>query len=218
MMSSAQSPFVSDSPYSRLAAPSNETRQGAVGLGMFFLMQGAVEVLQSTSGDSGAADSKELVNVMLAVCAFGERALSHETATLPAHATVRALRFCELSVLLREDFFAICKINPNLRIQLREYVLGRDASYAEDKAVERPSARSSMRSSVFAIAGMVQQPQPMDENRARELQRAKTQANLHRTRTATAFTGRGWVRKTGRQSEGLARASAWMRKVSKIPE
>ena len=198
-------------PYS---PPSRDTWQGAVGLGMFFLMQGAVEVLQSTTDDSdvsqGATESKELINVMLAVCAFGERALSHETATLPAHATVRALRFCELSVLLREDFFSICKLNPGLRVSLREYVLGRDD--ASDKAVERSSTRSSMRNSVFAIAGMgssPQQPQPVDENRLRELKRAKTQANLHRTRTATAFTGRGWVRKSDKRREGLARASMW---------
>lgn len=140
--------------------------QNDIGVGIFFLMQGAVEVMNHKE-DSRAeeSDTNELVSVMLAVCAFGERALSR----MPAKASVRALRFCEISVLLTDDFDAICELNPLLRQHLDSYVFGRDQMYADragatssswsgqrnGDASLRSSERSSVRTSVASIATVV---------------------------------------------------------------
>ena len=96
---------------------------------------GAVEVLKTAEESVGP--KLELQNIMLAVCAFGERALSNEDGTshaAKADATVRALRFCELSVLLRDDFFTLCELNSGLRDHLNSYVLGRARSPCESTA------------------------------------------------------------------------------------
>ena len=66
-------------------------KEGTIGVGLFLLMKGAVE---TTSGG-------ELLVVLLAVAAFGEAALQSEK---PSDVTIRALRFCETSILMREDW------------------------------------------------------------------------------------------------------------------
>jgi len=109
--------------------------EGEVAVGLFCLMQGAVEVLQLTEDiENGVVTQRynELTQVMLATCAFGERALSADPKAAASEFTVRTLRFCELSVLLREDFNEMCELNPKLLEYVNKYVLERDKSDAKN--------------------------------------------------------------------------------------
>ena len=81
-------------------------KQGEMSLGLFFLLKGAVEVVRDDV----------LHSVLFAVSAFGESSLlTRDTAS----ATVRALRFCEITVLLREDFDHLAELNPQIVSFLR---------------------------------------------------------------------------------------------------
>ena len=88
-------------------------KEGTIGAGLFLLMKGAVETI---------ADG-ELLVVLLAVAAFGEAALQSEEAS---KVTIRALRFCETSLLMRADWVVIEKLNPRIRTWLDIYINERD--------------------------------------------------------------------------------------------
>lgn len=91
-------------------------KQDRLAVGLFLLMKGAVETLRDG----------ELVIVLLAVAAFGENALRGT----PSNCSIRALRFCETTVLLREDFAVIEQMNPVVRRWLDVYILERDRKLA----------------------------------------------------------------------------------------
>ena len=76
--------------------------------------------------------------VLLAVAAFGETALRSEE---PSNVSVRALRFCETSVLLREDWEVIEAINPQIRLWLDIYIMERDRKLM-DKQVQIQSQQT----------------------------------------------------------------------------
>lgn len=135
--------------------------EGEVAVGLFCLMQGAVEVLRLTEDiENGVVTQRynELTQVMLATCAFGERTLSADPKSAASEFTVRALRFCELSVLLREDFNEMCELNPKLLEYLNKYVLERDRLEARrarsiyENQTRGSTSRFSMSSSVVQRA------------------------------------------------------------------
>lgn len=88
-------------------------KEGTIGAGLFLLMKGAVETIAEG----------ELLVVLLAVAAFGEAALQSEEAS---KVTIRALRFCETSLLMRADWVVIEKLNPRIRTWLDIYINERD--------------------------------------------------------------------------------------------
>lgn len=99
-------------------------KEDRLGPGLFMLMKGAVETLRND----------QLVVVLLAVAAFGENALRGT----PSNCSIRALRFCETNVLLREDFAVIEKMNPVVRRWLDVYILERDRKL-QDPRIRRQS-------------------------------------------------------------------------------
>ena len=101
-------------------------KEGTLGVGLFLLMKGAVET----------TSHGELLVVLLAVAAFGETALRQEEEE--STITVRALRFCETSILLREDWAVIERINPQIRLWLDIYIVERDRKL-RDKRVQQQS-------------------------------------------------------------------------------
>lgn len=102
-------------------------KEGTIGAGLFLLMKGAVETTRN-----GA-----MLVVLLAVAAFGESALLDE----PSNVTVRALRFCEASVLYKEDWACIEYINPQIRTWLNVYISERD-KHLQDEKVQLQSAQT----------------------------------------------------------------------------
>lgn len=88
-------------------------KEGTLGVGLFLLMKGAVEITRNS----------ELLVVLLAVAAFGERALQSDEVS---DMSIRALRFCECSILLRSDWLVIEKLNPQIRTWLDVYIQERD--------------------------------------------------------------------------------------------
>jgi len=107
-------------------------KQDRLAVGLFLLMKGAVETLRDG----------ELVIVLLAVAAFGENALRGT----PSNCSIRALRFCETTVLLREDFAVIEQMNPVVRRWLDVYILERDRKLANPQ-----TRRQSMETKSAAI-------------------------------------------------------------------
>lgn len=107
-------------------------KQDRLAVGLFLLMKGAVETLRD--GD--------LVIVLLAVAAFGENALRGT----PSNCSIRALRFCETTVLLREDFAVIEQMNPVVRRWLDVYILERDRKLSNPQ-----TRRQSMETKSAAI-------------------------------------------------------------------
>ena len=83
----------------------------------------------------------ELVVVLLAVAAFGENALRGT----PSNCSIRALRFCETTVLLREDFAVIEQINPVVRRWLDVYILERDRKLEAAREERRSKRAQSQR-------------------------------------------------------------------------
>jgi len=104
-------------------------KEGTLGVGLFLLMKGAVETTRN---------GKMLV-VLLAVAAFGESALLSDDE--PSSVTVRALRFCEASVLYKEDWACIEQINPQIRTWLNIYIAERD-KHLQDENVQQQSAQT----------------------------------------------------------------------------
>ena len=107
-------------------------KQDRLAVGLFLLMKGAVETLRDG----------ELIVVLLAVAAFGENALRGT----PSNCSIRALRFCETTVLLREDFAVIEQMNPVVRRWLDVYILERDRKLANPQ-----TRRQSMETKSAAI-------------------------------------------------------------------
>ena len=103
-------------------------KEGTLGVGLFLLMKGAVETTR---------DGQMLV-VLLAVAAFGESALLGDD---PSTVTVRALRFCEASVLYKEDWACIEQINPQIRTWLNIYIAERD-KHLQDEKVKQQSTQT----------------------------------------------------------------------------
>ena len=99
--------------------------EGEVGVGIFFLMKGAVETLSAGT----------LESVLLAISAFGETSLRSEQARV----TACALRFCEMSVLLRDDFRHVETMNPQIQRWLDVYIRERDGQ-TSTKSVRNQSA------------------------------------------------------------------------------
>ena len=104
-------------------------REGTFGIGLFLLMKGAVEATR---------DGKLLV-VLLATAAFGETALRSESAI--SNVTVRALRFCETTILMREDWALIEQLNPQIKMWLEVYIGERDRKL-NDKRVQLQSQQT----------------------------------------------------------------------------
>ena len=104
-------------------------KEERLGVGLFLLMKGAVESLRKG----------ELLVVLLAVAAFGENALRDQ----PSNVSIRALRFCETTVLLREDFAIVEELNPMIRRWLDIYILERDRKLA-DPCTRRQSILTKM--------------------------------------------------------------------------
>ena len=104
-------------------------KEGTIGVGLFLLMKGAVETTMNG----------QLLVVLLATAAFGETSLRGEDEE--SSVTVRALRFCETSVLLREDWALIERINPNIRQWLNVYILERDRNL-KDKRIQLQSEQT----------------------------------------------------------------------------
>jgi hypothetical protein len=107
-------------------------KENRLGVGLFLLMKGAVETIKA--GD--------LQIVLLAVAAFGESALRGT----PSSVSVRALRFCETTVLLREDFAVVEQINPIIRQWLDIYIMERDR-----KLDDPHTRRQSLQTKVAAL-------------------------------------------------------------------
>ena len=105
------------------------TREGKMGVGLFLLMKGAVR----TSSTVMPAIT------LAAVAAFGERALRNQ----PSGATVRALRFCQLTILLRNDFEMVERLNPKLRAYIDEYIDERDKRIQEGGEKQRKKEERS---------------------------------------------------------------------------
>lgn len=103
-------------------------KEGTLGVGLFLLMKGAVETTREN----------ELLVVLLAVAAFGEKALQSEEVS---DMSIRALRFCETSILLRSDWLIIEKLNPQIRVWLDIYIHERDRRL-EDPAVKAQSVQT----------------------------------------------------------------------------
>lgn len=95
-------------------------KEGTIGAGLFLLMKGAVET----------TSNRELLVVLLAVAAFGEAALQSEEAST---VTIRALRFCETSLLVRDDWMVIERLNPRIRTWLDIYINERDRKIRDPK-------------------------------------------------------------------------------------
>jgi hypothetical protein len=89
-------------------------KEHCMGVGLFLLMKGAVETTRN----------EELLVVLLATAAFGEAALQVEPTA--SDVTVRALSFCEVSVLERRDFHDIVLLNPSIETWLTIYIIERD--------------------------------------------------------------------------------------------
>lgn len=87
-------------------------REGKMGVGLFLLMKGAVETASTTMASV----------TLMAVAAFGEKALRRK----PSGATVRAMRFCELAVMLCEDFAVVEALNPQLHRYINNYIIDRE--------------------------------------------------------------------------------------------
>lgn len=102
-------------------------RQNVFGVGLFILTKGAVEVLQDN----------QLVVVLLAVAAFGEHSLQNARSNV----SVRALRFCEVSVLLTDDWAQIESMNKNVSKWLSLYLKERDKKL-EDPIIRRQSLQT----------------------------------------------------------------------------
>jgi len=100
-------------------------REGDVGVGIFFLMKGAVETMSHGY----------LASVLLAISAFGETALRGEK----SQSTTSALRFCEMSVLLTADFAHVEMLNPQIKKWIDMYIKERDAQF-KDKKTRRNSS------------------------------------------------------------------------------
>ena len=84
-------------------------KAGEKGAGLFLMMKGAVQFVR---------DGVKL-HTLHAIAAFGESSLL-ERSQLPT-ASVLAVRYCELSVLIRRDFLAIVRTNPDLMRHLQAY-------------------------------------------------------------------------------------------------
>ena len=104
-------------------------RENTFGVGLFLLMKGAVEITQN--GD--------LLVVLLATAAFGETALRADP--MASNVTVRALRFCETTILMREDWASIEQLNPQIKTWLEVYIIERDRKL-KDKMVQAQSQQT----------------------------------------------------------------------------
>ena len=104
-------------------------KAGEKGLGLYLLMKGAVQFVR---------DGVQL-RTLYAVSAFGEAALLDTPSTMPAFSVV-ALRYCEVSVLLRKDFFHILRSNPDLTRHLQAYAAQRDAPPPRPSQGQEPAA------------------------------------------------------------------------------
>jgi len=115
-------------------------RQGEFGVGLFFLMKGAVKVLQND----------KIIVVVYAIAAFGESALYPHARPV---ATVRAVRFCELTLLRRADFQKVASTNPQIMRYLQQYTQSRDAAMKQRFAAEQRRV-AALRKSYVSSAGM----------------------------------------------------------------
>ncbi len=104
-------------------------KEGCIGAGLYLLMKGAVETTRNG----------ELLVVLLATAAFGEASLRLEVQV--SDVTVRALRFCEVSVLAREDFLEIVQLNQNIELWLDIYISERDRRL-KDPCVQQQSKQT----------------------------------------------------------------------------
>ena len=89
-------------------------REGEFGVGLLFLMTGGAVITRRG----------EFQCFVYAVAAFGEAALLRHARPV---ATVRAVRYCEVNVLMRTDFERIAAVNPNVLRYLQLYTSQRDA-------------------------------------------------------------------------------------------
>ena len=79
-----------------------------------------------------------------AVTAFGESALLRNAKPV---ATVRAINYCEVNVLMRNDFERVALLNPNILRYLQLYTTQRDAQLDEREHSAVAYSRGSKRTS-----------------------------------------------------------------------
>ena len=110
-------------------------REGEYGVGLFFLMKGGVVVTRKG----------QRVCFVYAVTAFGESALLRNAKPV---ATVRAVGYCEVNVLMRTDFERVAMLNPHILRYLQLYTDQRDAQLDErERSCSNKNNRSSGRNS-----------------------------------------------------------------------
>jgi CRP-like cAMP-binding protein len=162
-------------------------RQNIVGVGLFILTKGAVEVLQDNA----------LVVVLLAVAAFGEHSLQNARSNV----SVRALRFCEVSVLLVDDWAQIESMNRNVSKWLSLYLQERDKKL-EDPVIRRQSlqTKTAASKSVSAHAWCNAEDELAQQTyRTRRMLRSSLNATrstargLLSMRKKNTTPGRGWL-------------------------
>ena len=161
-------------------------RQNIVGVGLFILTKGAVEVLQDNA----------LVVVLLAVAAFGEHSLQNARSNV----SVRALRFCEVSVLLSDDWAQIEHMNRNVSKWLSLYLQERDRKL-EDPIIRRQSlqTKTAASKSVSANAWSNAEDELAQQTyRTRRMLRSSINARLTARRLLSmrkknTTPGRGWL-------------------------
>ena len=161
-------------------------KQHVVGVGLFLLTRGAVEVLQDNA----------LVVVLLAVAAFGEHSLQNARSNV----SVRALRFCEVSVLLSDDWAQIEHMNRNVSKWLSLYLQERDRKL-EDPIIRRQSlqTKTAASKSVSANAWSNAEDELAQQTyRTRRMLRSSINARLTARRLLSmrkknTTPGRGWL-------------------------
>ena len=123
-------------------------RQGERGSGLFFIMKGVVEVVHNGTR----------LRLLSAIAAVGESSLIDEAAP---QSTVRAMSFCEVTVLTCVDFNAVTEHVPTLRYFLQMYATRRDKAAAARQAKQRSSSPTGMRNSVRSSITSMFSPREM---------------------------------------------------------
>ena len=125
-------------------------KEQTIGVGLFLLMKGAIETTQNC----------ELLVVLLAVAAFGEKAL--QTPEQPSEITIRALRFCETSVLHKDHWHTIERLNPSIRRWLDVYVAERDKKIRDPlvKTQSQQTRKATLEGSSSGIADWATMSRP----------------------------------------------------------
>jgi CRP-like cAMP-binding protein len=170
-------------------------KEGCLGIGLFLLLKGSVQITQNS----------RLLVVMLATAAFGENALRQDP--VESDVTVRALQFCEASLLDRDDFRAIARMNPSIETWLNIYIRERD------RRLKDPSVQAQSRQAMKATLrhGAAKGEFGFGADAVAETQRAHDEAGWSMLRglaPARAAWDAALLRVRGAAQEGARRASS----------